>query len=105
MITYLNNNNFQEEITNSNIPVIIDFYADWCGPCKIIAPTLEEISTEYDGKCKVCKVNIDNTQELAIQFGIMSIPTILYFKNGEKVDQTIGVITKEQLIEKINNLL
>ncbi|MBO4582385.1 MAG: thioredoxin [Bacteroidales bacterium] len=101
------------EITDSNwesvianeLPVIIDFWATWCGPCRAIAPTLEEIAAEYDGKVIVGKINIDENPQVTINFGIRNIPTLLFFKNGEIVDKHVGAIRKADLVEKINNLL
>ena len=101
------------EITDSNwesvianeLPVIIDFWATWCGPCRAIAPTLEEIAAEYDGKVIVGKINIDENPQVTINFGIRNIPTLLFFKNGEIVDKHVGAIRKAELVEKINNLL
>lgn len=97
--------NFDAEVKNSNVPVMLDFWATWCGPCRMIAPYVEEISNEYVGKAKVGKVDVDSNQGTAMQFGIRSIPTVLYFKNGELVDTVIGAVPKAQLEEKLKALL
>ncbi|HIV17443.1 MAG TPA: thioredoxin [Candidatus Alectryocaccobium stercorigallinarum] len=89
--------NFDEEVLKSDIPVLVDFWATWCGPCKMIAPVVEEIAKENEGKIKVGKVNVDEEQRLAIRFGISSIPTLLVFKNGEQVNKAVGYMPKEQL--------
>ena len=90
-------NNFQNDVLGSAEPVVVDFWAEWCGPCRMIAPALEELSNEYAGKVKVAKVNIDENPEIAAQFGIRSIPTLYMFKGGEVVDQMIGAAPKGRL--------
>ena len=92
--------NFQKEVLDSDIPVLVDFWAPWCGPCKMLAPTLEEISRENNGKIKIVKINIDENQEMAGKFGIRSIPTMMIFNKGELKNQIVGSLPKEQ-IEKI----
>lgn len=93
----LTNENFESEVLKSEIPVLVDFYATWCGPCKMIAPLVEEISEEYAGKAKVCKIDVDETPELAIAFGVSSIPTIIVFKNGEVYKKAVGYRSKKEL--------
>ena len=93
----LTNANFEEEVLKSEIPVLVDFYATWCGPCKMIAPLVEEISEEYAGKVKVCKVDVDDAAELAIAFGVSSIPTLIVFKNGEIHKKAVGYRSKKEL--------
>ena len=93
--------NFKEEVLNSNIPVLIDFYATWCGPCKMMSPIVEEIAKEMEGKIKVYKIDTDEEQDLAIEYGIMSIPTFMIFKDGKNVATAVGRRDKEELIKMI----
>ena len=89
--------NFEQEVLNSDIPVMIDFWATWCMPCKMLAPTIEELAQEGNGAYKVGKIDVDKSPSLAAQFGVMSIPTVIVFKNGKAVDKTVGVVPKSQL--------
>jgi len=89
--------NFQAEVLSSNTPVLVDFWAEWCGPCKMIAPLLDELATEYGGKVKIAKVNIDDNQGLAAQFRVTAIPTLLLFKNGQVLEQMVGAKSKRDL--------
>ena len=97
--------NFQEKVLGNPLPVIVDFWAPWCGPCRMIAPKLEEIASEYEGKVVIAKVNVDNSPMVAGQFGIRSIPTLLYVKEGKIVDQVIGNVPKSDLEARLKNLL
>lgn len=96
-IVKITNANFETEVLNHNGTVLVDFYADWCGPCKMIAPIVEEISNER-ADVKFCKINVDNTPELAVKYGVVSIPTLIVFKGGEKVNMAVGYRSKQELL-------
>lgn len=96
---------FKSEVTDSPVPVLVDFWAPWCGPCKMIAPVLEEIAKEYEGKAKIVKINIDDNQNTAAQFGVRSIPTLILFKNGNEVEKIIGAQGKDKLTALIDSVL
>ncbi len=95
----LTTNNFETEVINSDLPVLIDFWATWCGPCMMLSPIIEEIAKETEGKVKVCKVNVDEERELAVKFAISSIPTLIVMKNGKAVNQAVGYRDKAQVLE------
>jgi thioredoxin 1 len=97
--------NFQADVLNANVPVVVDFWAEWCGPCKMIAPALEDIATELGAKVKIAKLNIDENPELAAQFGVRSIPTLMIFKGGEMADMKVGAAPKTALSHWINGNL
>lgn len=101
----VNETNFREEVLNSPIPVLVDFWAEWCVPCKMIEPIVLEIEKEYAGKLKVVRVNVDDNQNLAIEYGIMSIPTLGLFVNGVLVDQIVGAVPKRVIVEKLKKYL
>lgn len=100
----LTDDNFKDEVLNSDVPVLVDFWATWCGPCRMIAPTIEELASEFEGRAKVGKVDVDANARVAAQYGIRSIPTLLFFKDGEVVEQQIGAAPKRVLTEKLEAL-
>ena len=100
----INETNFETEVVNSPQPVLVDFWAEWCGPCKMLAPVLEQIAVEQAGRVKVAKVNVDTSPALAARFGIQAIPTLLYFVGGEVRDQTEGVVGKKAIVTKLDSL-
>jgi thioredoxin 1 len=97
--------NFETEVVQSSVPVLVDFWAAWCGPCRAIAPAVEEIAAEYKGRLKVVKVDVDDNQEVAIKYGVQSIPTLMVFKDGEVVERLVGAYPKPVLLSKLQNHL
>lgn len=98
----LTKDNFDQEVVNSEKPVLIDFWASWCGPCRAVAPIMDELAEELNGKAKICKVNVDDEAELSAKFRIMSIPTVMLYKNGEMVEKVIGARSKEEFSKLID---
>ena len=101
----VNENNFQQEVLKSSTPVLVDFWASWCMPCRMLSPTIEKLAEENQGKLKVCKLNTDENQHTAAQYGIQGIPTLIFFKEGKEVDRSVGVSSKQKIQEKINSIL
>lgn len=100
---HLSDASFEQEVIKSDLPVLIDFWAAWCGPCRMIAPVIDELANDYSSQAKICKLDVDNNQQTAMQFGIRSIPTILIFKGGEVVDTIVGAVPKEQILNKLKS--
>ena len=100
-LVHLTDGNFKKEVLESGLPVLVDFWAPWCGPCKMIGPLIEESAKEFAGKLKVGKVNVDESPAVATQYGIMSIPTLMFFKGGKVMDQSVGALSKPDLNAKI----
>ena len=105
MANKFNAQNFEAEVLNSDIPVMIDFYADWCGPCKMMGSIVEKLAAEYDGKVKIGKINVDEEPDLAGKYNIMSIPSFLFVKDGNVADKTVGGMQKEDLAARLDKLL
>ena len=105
MTVTVNDTDFEEQVISSDVPVLVDFWADWCMPCKMIAPVLDEISREYSGRLKVCKLNVDESSQTAAKYRIMSIPTLALFKNGEVATTIVGAVSRKVIDEKLQENL
>jgi thioredoxin 1 len=105
VVVELSDSTFEQEVTKATTPVLIDLWAAWCGPCRLIAPVVEELAGKYQGKVKMAKVNVDDYPQLAAQFRVMNIPTLLLFKAGQEVDRIVGVVPKEELTRRIEKVI
>ena len=105
MAIAVNDTNFEELVVKSDKPVLVDFWAEWCGPCRMIGPIVDELSTEFEGKALMVKVDVDECPEISAKYGIRNIPTILFIKNGEVVDKQVGAVPKSTLVNKLNAIL
>lgn len=101
----VNDNNFDQQVLKSSIPVVVDFWAVWCGPCRMIAPVVEELAIEYEGRVQFAKLNVDDNPRVATQFGIRSIPTLLVFKDGRPVDQIVGAVPRREVVKHVEAVL
>ena len=105
MAVVVNDSNFDEIVMNSNKPVVLDFWAEWCGPCRMITPIIEEMATEYDGRAIIAKVNVDESNGVAVKYGVRNIPTVIYVKGGQVVDKQVGAATKAVYSSKLDAIL
>lgn len=105
MALEITDQNFEEVVLKSEIPVVVDFWAEWCGPCRIIGPVIDEMYSEYEGKALIGKVNVDHNPGVSAQFGVRNIPTVLFIKNGQVADKSVGAVPKAQLMAKLDAIL
>ena len=105
MVLEVSDQNFEDEVIKSDLPVVVDLWAPWCGPCRMVGPVIEKLAEEYDGKVKFCKLNVDENQQTAVRYSVMSIPTLLFFKDGKVADTVIGAMPEQALKPRVDALL
>jgi thioredoxin 1 len=105
MVKDITDQDFEEEVLKSDVPVVVDFWAPWCGPCLMLAPLTEKLAKEYEGRIKFCKLNVDDNQKTAMKYQVMSIPLLLFFRGGEKVDESLGAVPEDMIRPKVETLL
>ena len=105
MVSDITDQNFEEEVIKSNQPVLVDLWAPWCGPCRMVGPVVESLAKKYEGKFKFCRLNIDDNPKIATKYGVMSIPTLMFFKDGKVIDTVVGAAKESALQPKIDNLI
>ena len=105
MVIEINDKNFEQEVLKSELPVVVDFWAPWCGPCRMVGPIVDKLSEEYKGRLKFCKLNVDENRDMAMKYQVMSIPMLLFFKDGQVVDQSLGAVPEQALRPKVEGLL
>jgi thioredoxin 1 len=105
MVIEISDKDFEQQVLKSSLPVVVDFWAPWCGPCRMIGPIVEKLSEEFKGKLKFCKVNVDENQQLASKYKVMSIPMLIFFKNGQLIEQSMGAVPEKTLRSKVQGLL
>lgn len=104
-VLHLQDNNFKNEVLEANEPVLVDFWAAWCGPCKMIAPVIEELAEDYKGKVKICKINVDENAKTAQDYSVMSIPTMIIYKNGQEIERLVGFMSKAEIAQKLESAM
>ena len=104
-IVHVSDGNFKKEVLESGLPCLVDFWAEWCGPCRKVGPVVDDLAREFEGKCKIAKVNVDEGQKTASAYGVMSIPTLMFFKDGQVIEQIVGAVSKVELKTKIEEHL